>query len=89
LRRETAPLGGHLLKLTVEIVKRPEDQHTFQVLPRRWVVERTLAWITSYRRCARDYERLAASHEAAIYWAMITLMARRLAPPDEGPETST
>jgi len=42
------------------------------------VVERTLAWITSYRRCARDYERLPAHHEAAVYWAMITLMARRL-----------
>ena len=52
-------------------------------LPRRWVVERTLAWITSYRRCARDYERLPAHHEAMILWAMITLMTRRLAAPDE------
>jgi transposase len=69
------------LKLTVEIVKRPADQHTFEVLPRRWVVERTLAWITSYRRCARDYERLPAHHEAAVYWAMITIMTRRLARP--------
>ena len=51
------------------------------MLPRRWVAERTLAWITSYRRCARDYERLPAHHEAAIYWAMITLMTRRLARP--------
>jgi transposase len=73
------PWAATWLKLTVQIVKRPDDLHTFQVLPRRWVVERTLAWITSYRRCARDYERLPASHEAAIYWAMITLMARRLA----------
>ena len=69
------------LKLTVEIVKRPAGSHTFEVLPRRWVVERTLAWITSYRRCARDYERLPAHHEAAIYWAMITLMTRRLTRP--------
>ena len=38
------------LKLTVEIVKRPDDLHTFQVLPRRWVVERTLAWTTRRRR---------------------------------------
>ena len=37
------------------------------------------AWITSYRRCARDYERLPAHHEATVYWAMITLMTRRLA----------
>jgi transposase len=67
------------LKLTVEIVKRPVNLHTFEALPRRWVVERTLAWITSYRRCARDYERLPAHHEAAVYWAMITIMTRRLA----------
>ena len=75
------PWSATWLKLTVQIVKRPDDLHTFAVLPRRWVVERTLAWITSYRRCARDYERLPAHHEATIYWAMITLMARRLARP--------
>jgi transposase len=72
------PWAATYLKLTVEVVKRPQHQHTFEVLPRRWVVERTLAWITSYRRCARDYERLPAHHEAAVYWAMITLMTRRL-----------
>jgi putative transposase len=44
------------LKLTVQIVRRPDDLHTFQVLPRRWVVERTLAWITRCRRTVRDYE---------------------------------
>jgi len=75
------PWAATWLKLTVEIVKRPENLHTFQVLPRRWVVERTLAWITSYRRCARDYERLPAHHEAAVYWAMIAIMTRRLALP--------
>ena len=75
------PWSATWLKLTVQIVKRPDDLHTFAVLPRRWVVERTLAWITSYRRCARDYERLPAHHEATVYWAMITLMARRLARP--------
>lgn len=75
------PWAATYLKLTVEIVRRPENLHTFEVLPRRWVVERTLAWITSYRRCARDYERLSAHHEAAVYWAMITLMTRRLARP--------
>ena len=67
----------------MQIVRRAEGQHTFEVLPRRWVVERTLcldhAWITSYRRCARDYERLPACHEAMVLWAMITLMTRRLA----------
>jgi len=68
------------LKLTVEIVRK-RDAHAFEVLPRRWVVERTLAWITSHRRCARDYERLPASHEAMVLWAMIALMAQRLAHP--------
>jgi transposase len=67
------------LKLTVEIVRRPDDLHTFQVLPRRWVVERTLAWITRHRRTVRDYERLPAHHETYIYWAMIMVMTRRLA----------
>jgi transposase len=75
------PWAATCLNITVEVVKRPAGQHTFQVLPRRWVVERTLAWITSYRRCARDYERLPACHEAAVYWAMITIMTRRLARP--------
>ena len=78
---QLVPWARRQLDLTVEIVKRPDDLHTFQVLPRRWVVERTLAWITSYRRCARDYERLPAHHEATVYWAMITLMTRRLASP--------
>jgi len=51
------------LKLTVEIVRRPGDLHTFQVLPRRWVVERTLAWITRHRRTVRDYERLTTPRD--------------------------
>ena len=59
------------LRLTIEIVRRPGDLHTFQVLPRRWAVERTLAWISKHRRCVRDYERLPASHEAIVLWAMI------------------
>jgi transposase len=75
------PWAATYLKLTVQVVRRPDALHTFAVLPRRWVVERTLAWITSYRRCARDYERLPAHHEAMILWAMITLMTRRLARP--------
>ena len=66
-------------KLTLEIVKRPDDLHTFKVLPRRWVVERTLSWITRHRRTVRDYERQAAHHETYIYWAMIIVMTRRLA----------
>jgi len=67
------------LKLTLEIVRRPDDLHTFKVLPRRWVVERTLAWITRCRRTARDYERLPEHHETIVYWAMVITMSRRLA----------
>src|SRR5918994_1393491 len=51
----------------------------FQVLPRRWVVERTIAWIEQNRRMSKDYERLCASGEALVYAAMIRLMTRRLA----------
>jgi transposase len=65
-------------KLRLEIVRRPGELRTFQVLPRRWVVERTLAWITRHRRTVRDYERLPAHHETYVYWAMIVVMTRRL-----------
>jgi putative transposase len=50
----------------------------FQVLPRRWVVERTISWIDHNRRMSKDYERLCASEEALVYAAMIRLMVRRL-----------
>jgi len=66
-------------RLTLQIVKRPGNLHTFQVLPRRWVVERTLAWITRCRRTVRDYERLPGHHETIVYWAMTITMTRRLA----------
>jgi putative transposase len=67
------------LRITLQLVRRPDDLHTFQVLPRRWVVERTFAWISKHRRTVRDYERLPAHHEAIIQWAMIAIMAARLA----------
>jgi putative transposase len=51
----------------------------FQVLPRRWVVERTFSWISQNRRMSKDYERLAETSEAFIYVAMTRLMVRRLA----------
>jgi transposase len=67
------------LKITLEIVKRSDDVKGFVVLPRRWVVERTLAWIVRHRRCARDYERLPQHHEAMVRWTMIRITSRRLA----------
>jgi transposase len=66
-------------KLILEIVKRPDDLHAFQVLPRRWVVGRTLAWITRCRRTVRDCERVPARHESMVHWAMTITMTRRLA----------
>jgi transposase len=67
------------LQLTLQIVKRSDDSKGFVVLPRRWVVERTLSWIFQRRRCVRDYERLPQHHEAMVKWSMIILMGRRLA----------
>ena len=68
-------------RIQLDIVRKPEGQHTFEVLPRRWVVERTLSWLYRWRRLDRDYERLPAHSQAMVKWAMIGLMARRLAPP--------
>ena len=51
----------------------------FQVLPRRWVVERSSAWICHNRRMSKDYEKLCATSEAFVYAAMSRLMLRRLA----------
>ena len=59
-------------------VLRCDDQKGFTVLPRRWVVERTFAWITQCRRLNKDYETLSESSQAMIYIAMIRLMTRRL-----------
>ena len=69
------------LKITLQIVKRTEDLTGFVVLPRRWVVERTLAWIAGHRRCVRDYERLPEHHEAMVRWTMIRITSRRLTKP--------
>ena len=66
------------MKIQLEIVRK-HDAHAFEVLPRRWVVERTLAWITAYCLCARDYERLPEGHEAMVLWAMAALMTQHLA----------
>jgi len=64
----------------LEIVKRNE-LHRFVVLPKRWIVERTLAWISRNRRLARDFERYARTVAAFIRLAMIRLMLRRLTKP--------
>ena len=66
---------------TLEIVKRPAEAKGFVVLPKRWIVERTLAWLFRFRRLAKDYEETCASSEAWIRLTMIRLMVRRLAAP--------
>ncbi len=63
----------------LRIVRRPEAARGFVVLPKRWIVERTLAWLTRCRRLARNLENLARTSVALIRLAMIKLMARRLA----------
>ena len=68
-----------VLLLTVQVVKRTDDAKGFKVLPRRWVVERTFAWICKHRRCVRDYETRPDHHEAMVYIAMIATTSRRLA----------
>ncbi|MGA2843745.1 MAG: IS5 family transposase [Steroidobacteraceae bacterium] len=65
---------------TLQIVKR-SDAHHFVVLPKRWIVERTLAWISRNRRLARDFERYARTVAAFVRLAMIRIMLRRLTRP--------
>jgi len=77
---------GHLLewvllhgRFRLQPLLRSHDQKGFVVLPRRWVVERTFAWMTQCRRRGSDYEVLVQSSQAMIYIAMTRLMIRRLA----------
>ena len=64
---------------TIEIVKRAADAIGFELLPRRWVVERTFAWLNRNRRLAKDFEASIASAKAWVYIASLQLLARRLA----------
>ncbi|MBP0458987.1 IS5 family transposase [Streptomyces bomunensis] len=67
------------LALVLSIVKRSDNQKGFVVLPKRWIVERTNAWLMRTRRLARDYECRTTSAEAMVYWSMTMVMTRRLA----------
>jgi transposase len=64
---------------TVQIVRRSDTATGFEALPRRWVVERTLAWLSRNRRLAKDFENAVASAEAWLYLASVQLLVRRLA----------
>jgi putative transposase len=63
----------------LQIVRRPDATKGFTLLPRRWVVERTFAWLGRYRRLSKDYEVLPQTSETWIYMAMSFLMLKRLA----------
>ncbi|HKX31685.1 MAG TPA: IS5 family transposase [Blastocatellia bacterium] len=66
-------------RIDLEIVKRTDDLKGFVVLPRRWIVERTFAWLSFHRRLSKDYEYLPETSEAFIHISMIRLMLARLA----------
>lgn len=63
----------------LEIKKRSDDAVGFEVIPRRWVVERTFAWLNNNRRLSKDYERFSKTSESFIYLSMIRLMLKRVA----------
>jgi putative transposase len=67
------------LDAILEIVAKDPSQPGFQVLPRRWVVERTLAWLGRYRRLSKDYEHITYCSEGMIYLASIRRLLKRLA----------
>jgi len=73
--------AAKVLVITIEIVTRPAEQVGFRVQPRRWVVERTIAWVNRCRRLSKDVEHLLKNSAAWIYWASIQRMLRYLAPP--------
>lgn len=70
--------ASSIARIAIKVIKRTES-HTFKIVPRRWVVERSLGWLLRYRRLVRDYERRPDHHEAMVYWATIMIMTRRLA----------
>lgn len=65
--------------IRLQVVKRVDAQAGFKLLPRRWVVERTFAWLGRYRRLSKDYERCPKSSEAMVYLASIRRLLHRLA----------
>ena len=74
-------LAKLLPQLSVEIVKRSDQADGFKVLPRRWVVERTFAWLNRCRRLAKDWENLTRNAVTFIRLASIRLMLRKLCNP--------
>ncbi|MFZ4138345.1 MULTISPECIES: IS5 family transposase [Streptomyces] len=67
------------LSIALTVVRRVDDTRGFTVLPKRWLVERTFAWLMHSRRLARDYERRTDTSESMLHWSMSIVMSRRLA----------
>ena len=80
--RVAALLACFLLGLVLIVVSRPSGTKGFAVLPRRWIVERTLSWLGRWRRLSRDYEHLPEVSEAMVTLAMIRLMLHRAVHPN-------
>ncbi len=77
----TGDLGTYLHEtsnIELEIVEKPPEQKGFVLLPRRWVVERSLAWLNRYRRLSKDYEHRVEYSETCVYIASISRMLRKL-----------
>jgi transposase len=72
-------LARDVLRIALTVVRRTDDTTGFVVLPKRWLVERTFAWLMRSRRLARDYETRTDTSEAMIRWSMAMVMSRRLA----------
>ena len=70
---------AHAVGIDIEITTRLSEQPGFQVIPWRWVVERTFGWLGHYRRLSKDYEYWVYTSDATIYAAMVHIMVRRLA----------
>ena len=76
-RGEFLQKAHKIFRRKVKIVEKDRQQKGFKVLPRRWVVERTFAWISNFRRHSKDYELLTSSSESMIYISMIQIMLKR------------
>jgi putative transposase len=74
----SAGMWARLFGWTLAVVRRPDGAPPFSAVPRRWVVERTFAWLGRYRRLSKDYETQTVNSETMVYLAMINLMARQL-----------
>jgi putative transposase len=81
-RKVAALLACFLLGLTLVVVRRIAGSTGFIVIPRRWVVERSLGWLGRWRRLSKDYEQLPEVSEARVTLAMIRLMLHRLVHPN-------